>query len=150
MSTDVVASLLGYAPNLNPIQQIPENSSSSAVGSVGNVSGFLCGNQAKRVSFNGSCTGASVPQSAKLGLFSCGEPASFFYRCCGRYRRLYNETLEWERGGRRYVPGIGGVQSSSGSVSLERCPRFVPRLRLIPAVLSWSMLIVLVLRLAEL
>ena len=40
--------------------------------------------------------------------------------------------------------------SSSGSVSLERCPRFVQRLRLIPAVLSWSMLIVLVLGLAEL
>ena len=34
ISTDVVASLLGCAPNLKTIQQIPESSSSLAVGSV--------------------------------------------------------------------------------------------------------------------
>ena len=34
MSADVVESLLGYAPNLTLIQQMPERFSSSAVGSV--------------------------------------------------------------------------------------------------------------------
>ena len=45
---------------------------------VGNASSFLNGIQAKRVSFSGSSAGASVPQSAKPGLFPSGEPASFF------------------------------------------------------------------------
>ena len=46
--------------------------------SVGNVSSFLFGIQAKRVSFDGSCAEVSGPQSAKPGLFSFEEPASFF------------------------------------------------------------------------
>ena len=44
----------------------------------GNASSFLYGIQARRVSFDGSCACASDPQSAKPGLFSSGEHASFF------------------------------------------------------------------------
>ena len=64
---------------------------------VGGASVLLDGNQAKRANFfKVSSSGSGVgPHSAKPGRFSFNEPVFFSYRCCGRYRRWFNATLEW-------------------------------------------------------
>ena len=89
---------------------------------MGGASGLLCGNQAKRVSFNGSSAGVSVPQSAKPGLFSVGEPVSFFTGVAGVVAgtgSLVTRRWNGKGGSRRWGPGIGGASVERVSAPLH-------------------------------
>ena len=123
---EVVSKLVGFAPKIKTIQQVQTSSSSSSCiawrvrllsSPVGNASGFLYGIQAKSVSFNSSCAGASDPQSAKPGPFSSGEPACFF-TCVMAGTKGYR-TRRWQTGGgREKVVQVDNFESqvlSSGS-----------------------------------
>ena len=99
--------------------------------SVGNASSFLYGIQAKRVSLNGSCAGASVPQSAKPGLFSssCGEPASFFTGVVAG--TTGHRTRRWQIGGGREKKAQvdnfeSQVLSSGSSGAFDTVPEVCP------------------------
>ena len=90
-------------PALTSLQKVPVESSSSA-------SRFLSGNQAKRVSLlKVSSTGcfSSSPVSKAWPVLLMNPPP--FYRCCGRYQRILDASLEiccWEgRGGPGHCVG---------------------------------------------
>ena len=131
--------------------------------SVGDASSFLCGIQARRVSFNGPCVEVSGPQSAKPGLFFW-RTRLLFYRCCGRYQGLSETALAicwWEgQGGpgcvwhrcfgvrlvllARLSRSLRSLVRSSKSfvarmIWTVRCPRF-RAVRMIPTVSRWFFL----------
>ena len=82
---------------------------------MGNASRFLSGNLSFWVSCSGSSVGVSVPQSAKPGLYRCVVAGTK-----GCIPKRWNGS----GGGKRCVPGNAGVQSASGSVSLEKVSTF--------------------------
>ena len=82
---------------------------------MGNASSFSKGIRAKRVSFNDPCSVLSVPQSAKPGLFSAGEPASAFEGTSGVVAGTVLRRWNGNGGGRRWGPGsrVAGPVSSA-------------------------------------
>ena len=104
-----------------------------------------CGhmNKNRRPSQTGSPSECSGPQSEKPGLFSAGEPASFFTGVAGVVAGTDSFiTRRWNGrgGGRRWGPG---VQSFSGAVSFGEVSGpvhpWIPLLVLVVRRLVWAM-----------